>query len=497
MTVQGPALSIAGLALLSCGCEQPEGTEEQFPEGAPQALAFETEHFRYFADEPVCDSLGQRMEQEYEAGRSFLGIDGSDDVEVRYFYYGEWADVSPPCSSEHAIGCYLPPRDIIAGAWFSRHEAMHAYADDLGSPPSFFMECLAEMAAPDGTDADILVEHESDPTSMIVGDEFIDYSVAASFCRHLIDQTNMEAFLGFYADAPSDASTAQFGEVFQRAFGRTLSEEVEAWMASPPDARGEAYVWLTECSSEELSVEDGQSIRLTPDLTCDQVPLDQDREPGQVGAYRTLLVEDSDSALHLTLESPISAGVVVGGCEGFYGTRQVWLGGASSGRRVELWTTVDEGSHFLSIRQAGDGTTSNATTVSVEKTGYPGDEVCSRAGEVSLSSDIALTRFDTRTDSGDFFVWLEAEEAQTIRFDDNTSLLDSESDGARTAALCTGDCEALECAYCAGWGCDEAPWYSPSDSDDPSFVLFEGQRVLLHVEFPEASRLQFDLVSDE
>lgn len=49
-----------------CSATAPWGTKH---------LAFETEHFAYYADEPVCDSLGDWMERDYAQVTVWLGAE--------------------------------------------------------------------------------------------------------------------------------------------------------------------------------------------------------------------------------------------------------------------------------------------------------------------------------------------------------------------------------------------------------------------------------------
>ncbi|MBM4364950.1 MAG: hypothetical protein FJ102_01965 [Deltaproteobacteria bacterium] len=66
-------LAVAAWGTLLGACAAPP-EEQDFPEGAPRALAFETEHFEYYADEPVCETLGTRLEEDYEAVTGYLGV---------------------------------------------------------------------------------------------------------------------------------------------------------------------------------------------------------------------------------------------------------------------------------------------------------------------------------------------------------------------------------------------------------------------------------------
>lgn len=453
-------VSLAVLAL-GAGCVAPP------PPGAPSTLAFETEHFAYYADEPVCDSLGDWMERDYAQVTAWLGTEPKKTI--RYYDYGDEADISEACGGAN-WGCFLPPTDIVANVWFFREQAVRAYAEDLGEPPSFFETGLAQMLGPWSAGGETGVPHDVDLVGMIRGDTDVYYGVPPAFVRYLVDTFGKDAFLDFYASAPDDPSSAGFAAAFKDDFRATLEEVAADWATLPDEDRGDAWMWLPECDSERVPAVYGEGpIAIQPDLSCAEIPLDANRFPNQLGAYRTVEVGDGE-ALHVAATSDAWAYAWIGGCDQYAdGDPGLGLAPEDTPRRLDFWADVAAGVWFLGLGEYEQTAVSNTSTWEVERSGFPMGSSCEEAGAVSLNA--ATLGFNGYSgERGTWYLWMNtADDAAYSVGGEAFSALD---DGTATgASVCTGTCDALTCADHTG------------DLFVPEFTVAAGEPALLVVQF--------------
>jgi hypothetical protein len=482
-------MALRGLPLYLFACAA--GSEESaYPAGSPHSQAFSTDHFAYYSDEAVCPTLGERMETNFELAHAFLEMSPEACGPVRYFYYGEDADVSPPCH-EDAGACYVGG-DIVAPVWFHRHEAIHAYAHALGNPPNFFREGLAEMLGPGTGDGYLSVGRDGDLLSMIRGDAELDYATAASFTRFLVDTYGKAAFLAYYAAAPSDAASDEHDAAFSREFAASLEEVSALWLAQPDSYRGDSYYWLEECAAERVLVPpDTGPIALAPELDCADIPLDAGRVPGQVGAYRTVETNGAE-ALHLTLRSEVRAGVELIGCDAYFeGEPLVYIPEDATSKAAELWAAVDAGVIAVSLRESGvEGVSSGTTSVEMEFAPVPLGVSCDSAGTVSVGGT-AITRIEGQSgETGTVWLRIQAVESTALAFD-TASFVHGRGlpdEAALGAALCTGDCGSLTC--------DSSFWDDASVAG-PELFMYVDESVLVRVDFAPDSHVRLDFTESD
>ncbi len=475
-------LALAAWVVVLGACASPPD-EEAFPEGAPRTLAFETEHFEYYADEPVCDTLGTRLDEDYEAVAGYLGV-ASSVPRLRYFFYGDWADVSPPCAPGDGPACFLPETDVVASAWFFRYATAQGYASAVGNPPMFFREGLGDVLGPWSQSGDAIVDHDHDLLLMLRGESSAAPGVAGAFTRFLLDEYGKDAFLEFYATAPSDPSCSDFGSSFESAFGAGFEELAAEWRSLPDSYEGDTFLHLTECASETIPVGLGAGqVLVEPDLRCDQAELDINRVEGILGAYRTIDI-DSDAAVHVSLDNRGLSGVRVQGCDAYLeGEASVGGGEAPT---TELWANVGPGRYALWFWLSGDANAEAPPSAAVEVAEPLTAEVCASAGTLAVGASIDV-RLEGPTESGLVHLWLDATEDADIAlyagsFEHGEGLENSVALGAE---LCTGSCDAL--------ACDGSAWANRDLFDFASLPLAAGERLLLRLSFEPGSHYRVDL----
>ncbi len=458
-----------------------------YPPGAPRTVAFTTDHFAYYSDDPVCPTLGDWMETDYSATRAFLGLEAKDTDNIRYFDYGRDADLTDACGDER--GCYDRP-DVVSGESLQRDVLAFAYGDDLGSPPAFFQYGLAGLLGTDSGGDDDRVDHTTDIGPMIRGDTDFSELDAAFFTRFLMDQFGLDTYLGFYASAGPAGDPS---EKFEQAFGATVDDVVSDWAAAPSEHRGDDYLRVPECASARVAVTSTSGpVTVSPDLTCDQIGLDANFIPGQVGAYSTVEVTEGE-ALHLTVRTSATGwtGVEIVGCDGYAGDAQVAeTSGDASTDVPEIWTALDPGLYYLDLIEGGDAgaaTGSGTTEMDVEEGKWPMGGSCATAGDLTVGSDTPGVRLEGPAGDGELNVWLNATSAVDLVFGPNGSINFVPALTATSASLCTGTCDDLVC--------DSSFWQTPALFSAPSQVtLAAGQRALLRMEFPANTHAWVDLV---
>lgn len=451
-----------------------------FPEGAPRTLAFATDHFRYYSDAPACPTLGAWMEADYAATHTFLGLDAPRSDRIRYFYYGDDAELPAVCGGER--NCYVGG-DVLSSEVLERTPVVRAVTDDLGDPPFFFEYGLAALLGTDTAGDDVWVDHSEDVAAMLRGEVPFSEVTAAFFTRALLDRHGTDAFLDFYASADrSGDPSAQFAEAFE-----PVAAAVAAWADAPDARRGDLYLRLPECASERIQLPASGPITLEPALTCAEVPLDWNAFPGKVGRYATVEVREGE-ALHLAVRdgARTGAGVELIGCDGYAeGVQGVWVNEAEA-EAAEIWTQVDPGLYFLDLieyAEPGAATGSGATWLEIERGPWPMGDRCEAAGQVALVSG-RLTRLEGPSGDGQLAVWLTATEALDLELGPTGAHNFEPSLTATSASLCTGACGALSC--------DPVPltWFIGVSG---RLALAADQPALLVLEFPAGSHAWVDL----
>ncbi len=455
-----PRPRVLAVLFVCAGCEAPP------PPGAPSTLAFETEHFAYYAEEPVCDSLGERMEQDYAVVTAWLGAEPKR--KIRYYDYGEDADLFEACGGA-LWGCFLPPTDIVSNTWFFREQAVRAYAEDLGDPPSFFETGLSQMLGPWSAGGEDSVPHDVDLVGMIRGDEDVYYGVPPAFVRYLVDTYGKAAFLEFYASAPDDAASDRFAEAFEAAFGAALDGVAADWASLPTGDRGDAWFWLPECDAERIpAVFGGGAVTVEPNLSCAEVPLDANRVPDQLGAWRTVEVGDGE-ALHIAVTSDAWAYAHVGGCDAYAdGDPGLGLPPDTAPARVDIWADVAPGVYFLDLGEYEQEAASGTSSYAIERASFPMGSSCDTAGTVELG-DTNTVRFDGTSGDGAWYLWMNTTDEAAWSLEGDA--FDPFDDGVGLgASVCTGPCDALVCEEPTGG------WFYPAftlRADEPALLVVQ------------------------
>lgn len=485
--VCAPVLLLALWVPLAAGC--PPAQELGLPAGAPTEVVFQTEHFTYYSDEPVCEDLGSRLEEFYREATRFLGIEASGEHQYRYFYYGEGASMSLPCGPEDgAWGCYLAPTDIVGSDWLHRELVALAIAAELGTPPPFFQEGLAGVIGPIYSDGYIWQHHDVDIGAQVRGEEPVDHYAVASYTKYLLDTAGVENYLQLYAGTAAETPWPALRHQFAAAMGVPPEQTIAAWQALPGGYHGDSNLWLDECASEGIEVDGTSPVLVAPDLDCAHVPVDASRLTGTVGSYRTVELQAGE-ALRLVVSSAVHAGVDVRGCQAYIeGEPQVNYEFATGQPAAELWTNPGPGLYFLNLKEYVDGVSSGTTTLEVAATPWPVAATCEAAGDVPVNAGTGRARLAAEVaDSGAAYAWLVPTESTrvslaAVSFPHGQP---TSNDYASGAQLCTGSCEALACA--------DVEVAKLHQTGTP-FDLAGGERYLLRVKFEPNHVVYIDIV---
>jgi hypothetical protein len=232
-------------------------------------------HFRYHArsGQALCPDLMERLEANLAAVAGVLGID-PDRVQVEYYKYLDAEDVrvNGPCPNglrACAGGATIHTSDLQA----HQHELVHAYVAHVGRPSNVYQEGLAEMFNCDamaGPDPPVVSWRDvADVAGREAGAEPAPgeisatayYSASMFLVRRTIDRFGASAFMNFYATGSTNrASTEQFGDEYQAAFGEPLDA---AWADLQSPARDFGWPFLCPCGAPTAI---GETV--TFDETC-------------------------------------------------------------------------------------------------------------------------------------------------------------------------------------------------------------------------------------
>lgn len=479
LSLPDPILAVRAMGLPASllGCHA-DTSNTELPAGVPTNIAFQTAHFTYYSDTPVCDELGARMEDNYARTSEMLGVVPPEHI--RYFFVGESGDLSEACEADEDVGCFLPSGDIVARMWFSRHEAVHAYLSNIGSPPKFFQEGVAEVFGPQTGDGYLRVTRSLDASSILDGSGDVDYAAAASFCRSIIEVYGLDRFMQLY----SALTGGDVDAAFMDALGVSLDDALSGWEHTPSGYRGDSYFWLDECSANGSLVlpAEGEETLIEPGLSCAEVALDMNRVPGQAGAYLPLSVSGRQG-LRLRIAAEALSGITMARCDGYLeGEPGVAVSAAGDEEGAELWTTLDPGDYYVAVWQSGGA--DEASTITLGLTTASGlSSSCDDAGTVMLDGESAFLRLDGEVGSTGFaYANLISEVNATFSLEAAAFPVGDglPSAGAISAALCRGDCDTL--TQCESVG----------DSDS-HLTLEAGVGYVLVVEFAPDSHVTVDL----
>ena len=337
------ALSLASL-VVACSLE---------PEPLP--VRFETEHFRYHAapDRWICPGLAEWLEHHHAAHAGWLSVMPAGKID--YHYLHDLSEVRAACGEPHGAvpsGC-VQGSSVYSWQAFHAHELIHAYTNALGGPPPFFREGIAVLlggGAGGAIDRTLDVESfvEASAYRAVMEPEFAQtYGAAGALTRFLVDRHGRDAYLGFYAAMPEDASGQQIRGAFESAFGESLEDALEAWRAGPDVTEADIRFYLAECATPAL---EGPIAQIAT-LSCDTLGA-----VGSLSAIRSFSITERTGMVVGMRASRVSSARIEACTGGLRPARVLsTFEEADLGTTRELWTDLAAGDYWLYVVADGQG----------------------------------------------------------------------------------------------------------------------------------------------
>jgi hypothetical protein len=213
------------------------------------------------------------------------------------------------------VGC-APGNDVWTNVDVHPHELVHAVAFEVGEPPAWLIEGLAEVIGGDlglgaitpavtpdralllsiGSDASF---HDPD------ADVALHYRLAASFVRTLLETIGREALIELYAELDGGDGFDRV-DALVRAYGTTLDEILTAWEARGTRTYPEIIVPVLGCDAPAL---DGPATLRSSESAL----LRFSREPRAVRSARFDARGWAAASID-TSDCPLGAGITAYGC---------------------------------------------------------------------------------------------------------------------------------------------------------------------------------------
>lgn len=206
---------------------------------------------------PYLDRLIRHLEQQ-------LQISGPDNVRYSWITRDDYLpERFSPRSVDWVVGGHAFSSDPA-----SVHEVVHLVSP--GTTP-FFREGLATAysALGDGLRYTDAVDLDPRRTMTAKGSGGVDYPVAAFFVAFLVTRHGPAKFREFYGFIPQPPTMAGIRTAFRRAIGAELDDEVEVFMAGPPQCRPGDYSMVPEDCSAPLHAWRGGVWEIEERLDCD------------------------------------------------------------------------------------------------------------------------------------------------------------------------------------------------------------------------------------
>ena len=412
----------------------------------PQHLLFSTTHFEYYDDEQEsealwCSGLSEWMEYHYQVNTDFLDAPLPGDARIRYYHYPEDVPIEDPCPDKY--GCYQG-YDVHTYNVLNSHELVHAYAWTLGDAPEFFQEGIAEVLGGE-SDGDSIVNHDAPLPDMLSDEQRknnnidLDYAVAGSFTRFLLDRFERERYVTFYRGLQKEYTYEDISNLFLDVFDVPIETVITDWQLAPEEYRGDNYLELAPCGLPTIVIGNGTSDSLPLEsANCGQSVLSSTEPTGFIGEWRRITISD-DTSLRIRASSIFPNQIELNGC-GFWlkGTNRVSTDSGS----CELWREAIPGDYTVQVLTEGQDATS-----SLLASGEQGIVAWSCDDAQVFNVDGSLSSLRVVIDSGeagaDIYSRLYVPESITI------TVTFSGADMEQTPSsiqLCTGECNDLSCS---------------------------------------------------
>jgi hypothetical protein len=217
----------------------------------PDDVLWSSEHFDYYtraAEASACEGVVNTLERHHSAVIGYLGLRPSSE-RITYRKYVDAADlkVTGACPTD-ASACEHA-KIIETSEVLQRHELVHAYLEEWGSPPPLFSEGVAEaLSCPDAVPwkpSGVGWRELRPGTALDL------YGPGKWFVGYLLHTFGPEPFLRLYQGSWYLASNEEIQARVAEVYGRTLDELwAEALTADP--ARICVRVW--ECAARSLNL---------------------------------------------------------------------------------------------------------------------------------------------------------------------------------------------------------------------------------------------------
>jgi hypothetical protein len=247
VSVRFRAAAIAGLAIAITAC----GDDLDLP-----PIRYQTEHLLVGTafDEPVCKGSLTRLE------RHVTDLERRLDIAVDRQFELYWYREAPPCSTEHAAGCYDIDSGIVRTTYAAaQHELAHAVSHLWGHPDKFYSEGVAEAFSGERSGFG-----SAQPSKSLGLSSHVPTQSAAHFVRWLYENQGPHPLrVLFQNSARKNRESARLA--FVDAYAQSIERLEQRYYAEAP----EYYPGFTWCFDDlEVLPWQGGFWRHTVDLDC-------------------------------------------------------------------------------------------------------------------------------------------------------------------------------------------------------------------------------------